>query len=117
MTKQLICAGCGSIEKTKREVKGNLAVEIVLWLCFIIPGLIYSLWRQGTYHNACAVCGGTNLIPLNSPVGQKLLKENGMQIENKNEVETIKSKRFNRYTIMGFIIFFMILNLIIQTII
>lgn len=77
MKKQLICSGCGSVGKTKREVKGNLAVEILLWCFFLVPGFIYSIWRQGTYHEACAVCGGTNFIPVDSPVGQKLLKEHG----------------------------------------
>lgn len=86
MTKQLICSGCGSVGKTKREVKGNLAVEIVLWLFFLIPGLIYSLWRQGTYHEICAVCGSTNLIPVGSPVGQKLLRDHGEQTVQTSQV-------------------------------
>lgn len=52
-----------------------------MWLFFIIPGLIYSVWRQSSYHKACPVCGGTNLIPIDSPVGQKLLKEQGKTVE------------------------------------
>ena len=77
MAKQLICSACGYVGSTKRVPKGSLGVEIVLWLFFLLPGLVYSIWRQSSYHQACPVCGGTNLIPIDSPVGQKLLKEQG----------------------------------------
>jgi len=45
-----------------------MAIEVVLWLCFIIPGLLYSLWRQGSRQPVCAKCGGTALVPPDSPV-------------------------------------------------
>ena len=48
---------------------------------FIVPGLIYSIWRQSSYHKACPVCGSSSLIPVDSPVGQKLLKEQGKSVE------------------------------------
>ena len=85
MAKQLICSSCGHVGDTKKAVKGSLGVEIFLWLCFIIPGIIYSLWRQSTYHKACPVCGNTNLIPVDSPVGQRLMKEQGKTPE---EIQT-----------------------------
>lgn len=81
MKKQLVCSECGSVGKTKRDVKGNLAIEIVLWLCFLLPGLIYSIWRQTTYHESCAVCGSAKLIPADSPMGQKLIREHGGSVE------------------------------------
>lgn len=73
--KELICTQCGNIGKSKKVAKGSTGVELVLWLCFIIPGLIYSIWRVSSYHNACRVCKNTNLIPLDSPMGKKKLKE------------------------------------------
>lgn len=73
--KQLICTQCGNTGKPQRKVKGNLLIEIILWLFFILPGLIYSIWRTSSYYKACKVCGSTTLIPLDSPLGKKTLKE------------------------------------------
>lgn len=70
-----VCRSCGTRGGGKSQVKGSLGIEIVLWLCFIIPGLIYSLWRLGSKHKACATCGSKELIPVNSPMGQKIIAE------------------------------------------
>jgi hypothetical protein len=56
--------------------KGSIFLEIILWLCFILPGLIYSIWRHISRHEACASCKQTTLIPVTSPMGQKFIQEN-----------------------------------------
>lgn len=43
--------------------KGNGWIELILWLCYIIPGLIYSIWRRGSPANLCPTCGASSLIP------------------------------------------------------
>jgi len=68
----LICKTCGSVGNPVRKTKGSFAIEIVLWLFLIIPGLIYSIWRLTTRHDACPVCGSPDVIPVNTPVGQSL---------------------------------------------
>lgn len=70
-----VCASCGHYGKPKQAAKGSTGVELILWLLFIIPGLIYSFWRMGSYHPVCAKCKGTQLVPAKSPIGQKMLKE------------------------------------------
>lgn len=75
MAKQMICSNCGLQGKPKTITKGNLLIEIVLWLCLIIPGLIYSLWRQFSKYKACPSCDATNMVPLDSPRGKKLTNE------------------------------------------
>jgi hypothetical protein len=72
---KLICSNCGTIGKPKTITKGSILIEIALWLCFLIPGLIYSIWRHTTRTNGCRSCSGANLIPLNSPIGKKLVNE------------------------------------------
>ncbi len=72
---QLICANCGTIGKPKTVTKGSIATEIVLWLLFIVPGVLYSLWRLTTRAKACRSCGSENMLPLNSPRGKKLQNE------------------------------------------
>lgn len=72
-----ICANCGFMGQAKKVTKGSFLIELALWLCFIIPGLIYSLWRLTTKHLACPKCNATNLVPLDSPRGKKLQQEFG----------------------------------------
>lgn len=72
---QLICSNCGTIGSPKTVTKGSILIEIVLWICFIVPGLIYSIWRLTTRTKACRSCGADNMVPLTSPMGKKLQSE------------------------------------------
>jgi len=45
MAADFICANCGHLGDEKQVTKGSFGIEVILWLCFLIPGLIYSLWR------------------------------------------------------------------------
>jgi hypothetical protein len=68
------CTTCGHEGEPKSVTRGSMAIEILLWLCFIIPGLVYSLWRLTTRHKACAQCKSTNLVPPESPVATEMKK-------------------------------------------
>lgn len=72
-----ICTSCGSTVSPKSHTKGSIWIEIVLWLAFIIPGLIYSIWRLSSKQDVCPVCKKPTLIPLSSPAGQKYAREFG----------------------------------------
>lgn len=72
MATTLVCRKCGSLGKTKRAPKGHLMLEIVLWFCYIVPGLIYTIWRQTTYRQICTVCGSDDLVPHDSPMGRQI---------------------------------------------
>lgn len=61
------CTACGTEAQPKDVTKGSMGVELVLWLCFIVPGVIYSVWRLTSKHRACPACGSAQLIPINSP--------------------------------------------------
>ncbi len=71
------CMSCGMSGKPKTVTKGSIAIEIVAWFFLIIPGIIYSLWRLTTRHKACAYCGGTHLVPYNSPAAIAHRKQMG----------------------------------------
>lgn len=81
MAQQLICSSCGQVGSSKNAIKGNGLIEIILWLCFLIPGLIYSIWRSSSRHKACAVCGSTSLVPIDTPIGKKMLADQGKTID------------------------------------
>ncbi|MCF7864941.1 MAG: hypothetical protein K9M11_00345 [Candidatus Pacebacteria bacterium] len=81
MAQKLICSACGHVGSTKTAVKGSGLVEIFLWFCFILPGIVYSLWRSSSRYKTCRNCGSSNLIPLDSPMGTKLLSDQGKTLE------------------------------------
>lgn len=75
MKKQMICTACGTAGKTRSVTRGSLLIELILWICFILPGLIYSIWRLTTRATACGACGSTALVPVDSPAGKRLAQQ------------------------------------------
>lgn len=65
--KQYVCRNCGHIGERSRYVPGSLIIEILLWFTFVIPGLIYTLWRCSAKYYVCARCCSRSIIPVDSP--------------------------------------------------
>jgi hypothetical protein len=55
-------------------VKGSILIELLLLCFFIVPGIIYSIWRLNTRQKICPKCKNPSMIPSDSPVGAKLLQ-------------------------------------------
>lgn len=70
-----ICPQCGTLGQTRIHTPGSILIELVLWLCFIIPGLVYSIWRHTARREVCKACGNSKLLPVGTPAGQKLLQD------------------------------------------
>jgi hypothetical protein len=68
----MYCTQCGTIDKPKTETKGSLAIEIILWLLMILPGVIYTVWRLTTRGPVCRTCGAKEIIPPDSPRAKQL---------------------------------------------
>jgi|ERR1035437_8235693 hypothetical protein len=75
MDGKMICPACGTCGVPKTVTRGSMGIEILLWLCFIVPGIIYSLWRLSTRGEACPACGHAGMIPANSPNGKRLAQQ------------------------------------------
>lgn len=73
--KELYCTSCGHQGKTRYGTRGSLLIEIVLWLCLIVPGLIYSIWRHSTKRPVCRACGADTIIPPQSPLAIKMRRD------------------------------------------
>ncbi|MCX2863732.1 hypothetical protein OOZ63_18035 [Paucibacter sp. PLA-PC-4] len=71
----MICKQCGTLHDGSHNLPGNGWIEFVLWLAWLVPGLIYSIWRRSKKKPACRSCGNRELIAVESPVGSKLLRE------------------------------------------
>lgn len=87
MAEQKLCTVCGTVGDTKRNMKGSILTELVLWLFFLLPGLIYSIWRHSTVAQVCRNCGSPAVIPLSSPVAQQTLAGRGTtaaQVQTQN---------------------------------
>jgi hypothetical protein len=70
-----LCLKCGHSGKTKKSMPGSIGIEIILWLFFIIPGVIYSIWRHSSKKDICSSCGSFDqLIPLDSPKAKEFDK-------------------------------------------
>lgn len=67
-----ICTNCGYQGDSVTRTKGSFWVEVVLWVCLILPGLIYSVWRLATRIKVCPNCRQATMIPLDTPRGQEL---------------------------------------------
>jgi hypothetical protein len=89
---QKLCLQCGSIGDTKRFMKGTILTELILWLFFLLPGLIYSIWRHSTVAQVCSRCGGLNVIPLDSPVAQNFLSNQSKTPTSVRPVASTSSK-------------------------
>lgn len=73
MASKHYCPQCGHTGTPKTHTRGSILIELILWLCFLVPGLIYSIWRLTTRAEVCALCGQPGVIPANSPVARKAL--------------------------------------------
>ena len=41
--------------------RGSLSLELLLWLCLLVPGFIYSMWRWMTKYKTCSDCGSSKV--------------------------------------------------------
>lgn len=70
----MICRHCGTAQRGQSALPGSGWIELVLWLCWVVPGLIYSIWRRGG-KPACTSCGSRDLVDESTPVGKQLLQQ------------------------------------------
>ncbi len=73
MEGKFLCTNCGYQGQSIMITKGSFLVEIVLWLLFILPGFIYTMWRFLGKYEGCPECLKDTLIPINSPKAQRIL--------------------------------------------
>lgn len=72
--KARVCLHCGFVGRPATITGGNIGTEIVLWLFFLLPGVIYSIWRLSSRHQACPKCEARNMVPVDSPAALRLAR-------------------------------------------
>ncbi len=73
MSNEQICTECYHVGKGKTP--GSFLIELVLWCFMIVPGLIYTIWRNGKKGKMCPECRSISMISASTPRGKKLLVE------------------------------------------
>ena len=57
-----LCKNCGATGNTKMQRRGSPKPELLLWLCLLLPGLVYSVWRWMNTYKTCVSCGRKKLV-------------------------------------------------------
>lgn len=70
----MVCSRCGTQGEPVTYTKGSILWELVLWFMFLLPGLMYSVWRLASRYQGCPACEAPNMIPADSPCGQALTR-------------------------------------------
>lgn len=64
-----ICKNCGHTGEAERKLKGHFLITLLLILCYIVPGIIYMIWRRTGLKDSCEKCGSTAIVPADSSGG------------------------------------------------
>ncbi|MGA2224905.1 MAG: hypothetical protein ABSH41_10725, partial [Syntrophobacteraceae bacterium] len=67
-SKVYVCRDCGYRGRAFKAYKGSVSIEIILWCCFILPGIIYSIYRASSSQKICRNCRHPAIIPADSPI-------------------------------------------------
>ena len=72
--KQVLCLTCGMTGKPKKITKGYFFFEILLYFLFIIPGILYTMWRVFSKKEiVCRYCGSGKVMNPDSELAKKLM--------------------------------------------
>ena len=62
--KKRFCKQCHNTVQASNKAGGSFIIEVILYLLFIVPGLIYSVWRMSSKRLTCPECGSTDVVHL-----------------------------------------------------
>jgi hypothetical protein len=70
-----VCLDCNSYTSDPDiGMPGSIILEVALYFCYIVPGIIYSIWRRTQHVRICKMCQKNKLIEIMSPEGRVLFK-------------------------------------------
>ena len=92
---QMVCITCRDIGRSTDFTRGSLLTEIILWICFVVPGFIYSIWRVSTRAKICCPsCKTPSMVPVHTHVGKIILnKHNCCEQEEETITQYAKQKK------------------------
>lgn len=66
-SREYVCCACGTRGVPVKKLRGSTWITLLLLLFYLVPGLIYMIWRRGGRSHECAKCGSSEVIPVDSP--------------------------------------------------
>ncbi len=60
--KKYVCMECGCQRDPIDAKRGLLVIEIFMWLLYILPGVIYSIWRRVRKQQVCPNCLNPSIV-------------------------------------------------------
>lgn len=71
----MVCLDCGTRAQCVEATRGSTGIELALWLFFLVPGLIYSIWRLSSRAWVCPTCGSARLAPPDTPAAKRAMRD------------------------------------------
>ena len=69
-----VCTSCHAKDRGDHSrMAGSGWITFILLCCYIVPGVLYWIWRRTRRQTVCGTCGHATLIPVASPVGRRLV--------------------------------------------
>ena len=62
LTKKYVCMECCCQRDPIWVKRGWLIIEIVMWLLYVLPGVIYSIWRRVRKQQVCPNCLNPTMV-------------------------------------------------------
>ncbi len=62
LSRKYLCMECGCQRDPIQAKRGFLVVELFMWLLYILPGVIYSIWRRVRTQQICSNCRTPSIV-------------------------------------------------------
>ena len=73
-TKKYVCMDCGCQRDPINAKRGLLVIELFMWLLYIFPGVIYSIWRRVRKQQVCPNCRNPSVVLTSSSRAMGMLR-------------------------------------------
>ncbi len=67
-----VCKQCAYTGKSEKFRRGSLKLEIILWCALIIPGIVYTIWRNTKVVHICPKCHFGPMMLSTSDLGYRM---------------------------------------------
>lgn len=74
LDEEAVCRSCESVAFPKTEKPGSMLFGICLFFVFVVPGVLYAIWRITNQTEVCSFCGSEDLVPKYSPAGERIIE-------------------------------------------
>jgi hypothetical protein len=109
---RVYCLDCGSSARPVKHTPGSFLLELFLWCLFLVPGLVYSLWRLSARGSVCRVCDSRRIVPSDSPRARRAAEQRQNAVEEIMAREILgRDRTFSKIFSAALILLYLLLTL------